>query len=73
MTDLKEKNLPRGRPPVTTPEMDAEIDVALLAGESHRSIATRLGISRDVINRHAAGRRGFVRAPAPQRQPPTQS
>lgn len=69
MTDLKQKNLPRGRPVVTTPAIDAEIDAALLSGESRRSIASRFGVSRDVIDRHAAGRRKFVRQPAPQRRP----
>lgn len=71
MADLKEKNLPRGRPVATTPEIDAQIEAALETKESHLSIARRLGIGRDIVDRHAKGLRNFVRAEAPQRIPPT--
>ncbi|GAA1888222.1 hypothetical protein GCM10009837_07580 [Streptomyces durmitorensis] len=70
MTDLKKKNLPRGRPVATTPEIDAQIEEALKTGESHLSIARRLGIGRSIVDRQARGERDFVRAPAPQRIPP---
>lgn len=70
MADLKRKNLPRGRPLATTPEVDRKIDEGLAAGESHMSIARRLGIGRWIVDRHATGLRAISRAEAPERIPP---
>lgn len=70
MSDLKQKNLPRGRPLATTPEIDAAIEEALEANESHMSIARRLGIGRWIVDRHATGLRNIIRAPHTQRTPP---
>lgn len=70
MTDLKKKNLPRGRPLATTPEIDAQIDEGLANSESYVSIARRLGIGRWIVERHATGLRNITRASAPQRTPP---
>jgi hypothetical protein len=71
MTDLKEKNLPRGRPLATTPEVDGLIDEGLAAGESFASIARRLDIGRWIVERHATGLRKISRSPAPERTPPS--
>ncbi|GHC38064.1 hypothetical protein GCM10010348_76680 [Streptomyces anthocyanicus] len=71
MRDLKQKNLPRGRPLATTPEIDAQIDEGLKAGESHLGIARRLGIGRWIVDRHATGLRNITRAHPPNRIPPT--
>lgn len=70
MSDLKQKNLPRGRPLATTPEIDQKIDEGLATGESHLSIARRLGIGRWIVDRHATGLRNITRADAPERTPP---
>ena len=73
MADLKAKNLPRGRPIATTPDVDMQIEEALATGESRMSIARRLGIGRSIVDRQARGERNFKRAPAPQRTAPPRS
>lgn len=70
MADAKEKGRRLGRGVATTPEIDAQIDEALASSESHLSIARRLGVGRDLVDRHARGLRNFKRDLAPRRTPP---